>query len=233
MAKGQTAPRVNEYPVLINKTVYGEPLLVKGYIAVQYGEAIQPPEVRGLLVRIRDVAIGSYDRTLLGYPFVEGPRFDWISGELYVRKGLEDALTASRESFDTLHPHFEQLQEALFALLHEEIFPDVYRGISARTRARREADAKEFMERLPKVLRDATEKDFRIRRVETESDKPVVASIEKRTVLINENYSWPRSLKRRSALESIAIAYEVARVAAERNAARRRELFYEIIKELI
>ena len=68
--------------------VYGQPLSLFGYLYMQDGQAIEPFELRGVLLRIRNVAIGSYDPTFLKSPKIEGPRFNWLSGEIFVRKAL-------------------------------------------------------------------------------------------------------------------------------------------------
>ena len=77
--------------------VYGRPLKLSGYIYLQYSRAVEPMEVRGLLVRIRNTAIGDYDPTLFAYPSVPTPRFNWISGEIYINAGLESALNIDRD----------------------------------------------------------------------------------------------------------------------------------------
>ena len=46
-------------------TVHGRSLKLSGYIYLQYNRAVEPMEIRGLLVRIRNIAIGVYDPLFL------------------------------------------------------------------------------------------------------------------------------------------------------------------------
>ena len=68
--------------------VYGRPFELFGYVYLQNGFAIEPMELRGLLVRIRNIAIGTYDQTFFEYPKIPAPPFYWISGEIYAEKRL-------------------------------------------------------------------------------------------------------------------------------------------------
>ena len=68
--------------------VYGQPLKLSGYIYLQHSRAVEPTELRGLLVRIRNIAIGTYDSTLFKFPSIPTPRFNWISGEIIYRRGI-------------------------------------------------------------------------------------------------------------------------------------------------
>src|SRR5258708_7366874 len=71
--------------------VYGKTLSFSGYIAVQEGLQLKPDELRGILIRIKNVGIGYYDQSMLDFRSNEGPRSRWITGEIYVHEGLEDA----------------------------------------------------------------------------------------------------------------------------------------------
>lgn len=125
----------------VNKEVmvYGRPLKMSGYVYLQNGAAVEPMELRGLLVRIRNVAIGTYDATLLNYPRLPNPRFNWLSGEIDVEAGLEFAMHLDRNGFNEMHPHFVRLQEIIHELLEAEVFPEADRAQKARAQAKYEA----------------------------------------------------------------------------------------------
>lgn len=127
----------------INKeaVVSGRPLKISGYVYLQNGAAVEPIELRGLLVRIRHVAIGTYDATLFNYPRIPNPRFNWISGEVDVEAGLEFAMNIDRNGFNEMHPHFVRLKEVLHELFEQEVFPEAERAQKARVQAKREADS--------------------------------------------------------------------------------------------
>lgn len=124
----------------VNKDVmvYGRPLKMSGYVYLQNGAAVEPMELRGLLVRIRNVAIGTYDATLLNYPRIPNPRFNWLSGEIDVEAGLEFAMNIDRNGFNEMHPHFVKLKEVIHELLNKEVFPEADRAQKARVQAKRE-----------------------------------------------------------------------------------------------
>jgi hypothetical protein len=117
-------------------TVYGRQLSFHGYIAVQEGSQLAPDELRGLLIRVKGVGIGYYDPSMLDYRYNEGPRSRWITGELFVDAGLEDALNIDRDSFNRFHPEFRALQAFVHETLHSQIFPRVYKQIEVRSSAR-------------------------------------------------------------------------------------------------
>ena len=88
--KKQTRGRLFKLNKLVD--VFGGTLKLFGYIYLQYSRAVEPMELRGLLIRLRNTAIGTYDSTLFQYPKVPSPPFNWLSGEIYVKGDLELAL---------------------------------------------------------------------------------------------------------------------------------------------
>jgi hypothetical protein len=116
--------------------VYAKDLVFHGYIVVQEGSQLRPDELRGIVTRIRNVAIGFYDPSMLDYRYNEGPRSRWLTGEIFVDEGLEDALNIDRDSFNRFHPEFRVLQQHVHRVLHEEVFPETYRQIEVRSNAR-------------------------------------------------------------------------------------------------
>ena len=112
-------------------------------MATLYGSAgtalaLHPDDIRGVLIRLRHVGIGEYDKSFLGYRYAEGPRFAWLTGELFVDEGLEDALTVGRDGFDAGHPQYLALRTWLHLELRRRVFPTLYKSITTR-RLMREA----------------------------------------------------------------------------------------------
>jgi hypothetical protein len=66
---------------------------------------------------VRNVAIGQYDATYLGYPHHEGWKFSQMTGELYVDDGLDQAVNIDRASFRESDEGFIALQKFLFSRL--------------------------------------------------------------------------------------------------------------------
>lgn len=113
--------------------VFGKDLDYHGYMVVQESRQLQPDELRGIMIRIKNIAIGYYDPSFLDYRYNEGPRSRWLTGEIYVEEGLEDAINLDRDSFNTFHPHFKALQQHIHEILRKEIFPSVWKKIKTRT----------------------------------------------------------------------------------------------------
>jgi hypothetical protein len=97
----------------------GRTLRVRGYLYWQ-NTRILPRELQGILVRVRNVGIGAFDPTYLGYPRHEGWKFSQLCGELYVDEGLDEAINIDRASFRETDEAYLELQEFLFQRLGKE-----------------------------------------------------------------------------------------------------------------
>lgn len=62
---------------LTEEKVYGRQIKYEGYIAVQEGTQLKPDEMRGVMVRIKNIGVGYYDPRFLDYPWNQGPREKW------------------------------------------------------------------------------------------------------------------------------------------------------------
>jgi hypothetical protein len=89
----------------------GEHIRVSGYLFASHG-ALKPKELNGVLIRIRDSAVGEYDATYLGYPQQINALFrGWVSGELYVDGALDEALNIDRQTLRDTHPAYVELRK--------------------------------------------------------------------------------------------------------------------------
>ena len=191
--------------------VYGRPLKLSGYIYLQDGRAVEPMELRGLLVRIRNIAIGTYDSTLFNYPKIPIPRFNWISGEIYVEAGLEFALNIDRASFNEVHPHFVKLKEVIHELLRDEIFPEAQQGQKKRSQANREDMEKEKQVTLNALIhRELGDTDEKLYPIDVD-----IAGI-------------PES--KRELIKFITWAFEISMQVPEK---KRRERFEQLLSEFV
>jgi hypothetical protein len=192
--------------------VEGARLKYRGYIYLQT-KMIKPAELRGVLIRVRNVAIGDYDLTCLNYEKVQGFRRDWLCGEIYVEQGLEDSLNIDRHSFNEVHPHYLHLQRHLHRLLTQEVFPAALRASteSARRRAKAASGGKDsaFFDAVESVLGV----HYSIARPGRKIKEGIPVSINhsKRIVTIYEYSVWPKSRVARMIAERIVVAYMLAR----------------------
>lgn len=129
---GYTTARIGP----VAKRPFKRDLVFHGYIAVQEGSQLKPSDLRGLMIRIKHIGVGMYDPSLLDFGSNEGPRTRWITGEIFVDTGLEDALNVDRDSFNRFHPEFRALQQHVHKVLREEVLSTVYRKIDVRSKAR-------------------------------------------------------------------------------------------------
>jgi hypothetical protein len=91
----------------------GKHVSATGYFYVQHG-TIFPQELSGLLIRIRNAAVGAYDPSFLDFPSSIGPLFQrWISAEIYAGDELEDAMNIDRSTLREAHPAYEELRAAI------------------------------------------------------------------------------------------------------------------------
>lgn len=85
----------------------GEELEFTGYF--YWSPRVIPKEHIGLLVRINGASGTLFDTTYLNYQIAERQRLNQIVAEVFVSRGLEEALNIDRESFNTAHPHYQIL----------------------------------------------------------------------------------------------------------------------------
>lgn len=225
------------WDVEFHDVVAGQRLAFNGYFYHQR-VAIWPPELRGVLVRIRNVAIGMYDKSLLNYPKAQGPRMAGLSGEIYVDEGLEDALNVDRNSFRETDPHYLQLQEVVYTRLGGDkasrtpgIFSVISRRSDERSKERRTTEAHEVRQRLLAGADALWGVKLTIQSGKSDSPHPVEIDMDQGTVVVNERHPvFPRRHRDRRLLERLLIAYELANQVGE-SKHEVREHFYRLLTE--
>lgn len=85
----------------------GSHFSIDGYLL--WTPSLVPSDHSGVLVRIAGASGTLFDSSFLGYGIQETTRLAQISGEIFVREGLESALNIDRESFNFGHPHTKLL----------------------------------------------------------------------------------------------------------------------------
>lgn len=220
-----------------NPKVAGRPLEFGGYLFQQTGR-LYPKDIQGVLVRVRDVAIGTYDATLMNYPYGEGPRYHMVSSELMIQNGFDDALNIDRDSFNALDPHYLRMQAYLHSFLHSTVFPETWSEEKARNKARKASAGKVRQRSFLNILQEHTEGGFmRIEFVtipEERTSSPVRFSSRDQTIIVNVKHpSIVQALKRRKyqeLVQHISIIYEQARQAKGK---KQHEVFYSLLSKLI
>lgn len=218
-------------------TPYSRRVSFSGYLAVQEGLQIRPDELRGILIRVKGVGIGLYDPSLLDYRFNEGPRSRWITGEVYVTEGLEDALNVDRDSFNRFHPQYKYLQQVVHQLLRKKLMPMVYAELSKRSSNK--ADSRKAARR--DALASALEETFsaKTKPISSSDAAPVlvvqaatVNKVKTKVSVATEDEETIGTKKtNRQLASSIMAIFDLA--ALERSTIRRREAFREALLKLL
>ena len=231
---GYTTTHINPGP----QKVYGNDLDFSGYIVVQEGLQLKPDELRGILIRIKNVGIGYYDQSMLDYRFNEGPRTRWLTGEIYVDKGLEDALNIDRDSFNRFHPEFRALQTHVHDVLRNEVFPAVYKNIDVRSRERKSKITTKRNSLVRSVLQDHESRNVKIvrRAVDEKNEATSTFSSAHRSrdvveVVVTKEDDLPTGKSSRQLAQAILAIFEVALLESDRAAQRKK--FSELLLDLL
>ncbi len=230
---GYTAVKIPPH----SEMIYGNELKFHGYIVVQEGTQLHPDELRGILIRIKNVAIGYYDPSMLDYRFNEGPRSRWVTGEIFAEKGLEDALNIDRDSFNRFHPEYRALQQFVHEKLRTEVFPRVYKQIDVRSNRKAKKRAREHTQTLKSVVSESTGSTVSLKYSHSKPDEAIVplANIEERKNRMEIVLPNPESLKakkkHRGLFSAVLSIFEVA--IREKTHHKQREKFAELLQKLL
>lgn len=174
---------------------------------------------------------------MLDYRFNEGPRSRWVTGELFVEKGLEDALNIDRDSFNRFHPEYRALQQFVHEKLRTEVFPRVYKQIDVRSDRKAKQKARQHQQTLKSVVSESTGSpvSFRYTHDDTDEDSVPLASIEKHKNKMEIVLPSPETLKakkkNRTLYGAVLSIFEVA--IQEKTHQRQREKFAELLQKLL
>jgi len=95
----------------------GENVGASGYFYAAGGK-INPVDINGILIRIRNAGVGAYDASFLGYPSWINPLFQgWASCEVYADDRLEQSQNIDRKTLRTTDQPYVELRN----LLHEKL----------------------------------------------------------------------------------------------------------------
>lgn len=132
--------------------IRGTEVNADGYLFIQHG-VLRPQWLNGVLIRIRNAAVGEYDSSFMSFRSSEQTLFQrWTSCEVWADDRLEDALNIDRRTLRITHPAYVQLQEAF----HEQLssFLQEARKVlyTAPAVERRQKEARQEVGRLAQVI---------------------------------------------------------------------------------
>jgi hypothetical protein len=229
---GYTAHKIEDQ----HQRIYSRDLRFHGYVVVQEGAQLRPDELRGIMIRVKNVGIGYYDPSLLDYRFNEGPRSRWVTGEIFVDEGLENALNIDRDSFNRFHPEFKAIQEYVHKLLRSSVFPQSYKQINVRSTAKAVAKS----EARKSHFRDVVTKTIATPVSIKENPRKAVVDLSS-AIAVKKNNAVEIAMPRPETIEtkkshqllasSILAIYDLA--GLETSASRKREVFRDLLVKLL
>lgn len=221
------------YRLAFDDIIDGERLKLTGYIFHQRKQ-ILPPNLQGILVRVRNVGIGIFDKSLLNYPIRVGPMGGGICGEIYIEHGLERALNIDRNSFRETDPHFLAMQDKLFDELGLSRQWGIFRDIRVRSSKRlgklRKQEMKKAYDKLQQKLQKLTGRPFHIVESQKPYSQPVVVSPKAGRITVYKHPLLSDRPKERTDMIRLLVAFELAR--SKSTAADQRSTFYDLIARL-
>lgn len=215
-------------------------LKFKGYFYVQHGLLV-PREQNGVAIRIRMIPVAEqfgYDPTFLRYPNYMDQIFrNWISGEIYIEEGLEDAMNIDRKSFRVTHPHYLALQNFLHEFLRTKVFKvanEIYENAkNARNTVQKSElikDQKEILNTNKIIIQKSKIKD--INKDKLKNPITVLNNSLKSTILeVDETASKQYRKKDWEILENVFIIFELAIKESNGDIEKLRDIFYTKISK--
>ena len=95
----------------------GKKVAANGYFYAQHG-SIKPLELHGLLLRVRNAAVGEFDSSFWGFSASEYSLIQrWVSCEIWADDRLEEAMNIDRRTLRVTHPAYVELRD----VIHEEL----------------------------------------------------------------------------------------------------------------
>ena len=145
------SPPEPEKTIVTQFNFKGENVAAKGYFYAQYS-MIRPQELQGVLIRIRNAAVGEYDPSFLGFSSSEGPLFQaWISGEIIADDRLEEAMNIDRRTLREAHSAYTELQQAVHEHISELIKRVRNEIYGERSKAQQASKAQDIVQKISDV----------------------------------------------------------------------------------
>lgn len=218
---------------------YSDPdLEFRGYIFSQ-ATGIMPSDLRGGLIRLNNVAIGSYDINWMKYQKAMGPRLVQTTGEIYVYRGLDDALLIDRDRFRETDANYKRFRQ----LVHDEVKKS-FGGATARSRVRskieKQKQAQTFHQQVEAkvtqyLTRAQREKGISLALEELGNRPPFLLDKSKGKVVLNSTHAIFKKLKpgEREIVEAFLIAIGIGKERSAGDVNRMAEEILKIVTDLL
>lgn len=129
----------------------GKLVSARGYFFARHG-TIEPHELQGLLVRIRNSSVGDYDSSFWKFSQTEASLIQrWVSCEIWASDELEEAMNIDRATLRETHPAYVELRDAIHSDLRKVLVKaksDIYQTASDKRKSERAATANKELRRI-------------------------------------------------------------------------------------
>jgi len=209
-----------------------------GYIFSQ-ATGIMPSDLRGALIRLNNVAIGSYDMNWMKYQKSMGPRLVLTTGEIYVSKGLDDALLIDRDRFRETDPNYRRFHDLIHVTVKESFGGATTRS-RARSRIEKQKQAKTFRQQMETKVsqylsRAQLGKGIRLELEELGNKPPFLLDKRQGKVVLNSDHKVFRKLKasEKEIVEAFLIAIGIGKERSGGDVDRMLEEIIKIVTDLL
>jgi hypothetical protein len=210
----------------------------RGYVFSQ-ATAIMPSDLRGSLIRMNNVAIGSYDLNWMKYQKHVGPRLGLTTGEIYIYKGLDDALLIDRDRFRETDPIYRRFRDLVHATVK-----DSFGGATSRSRTRskieKQKQAETFHERVEAKVsqylsRSELRKGVKLESEELGNKPPFLLDKRQGKVVLNSSHKVFRKLKanEKEIVEAFLVAIGIGKERSAGDVDRMLEEIFKIVTDLL
>ena len=161
----------------------GVEVSARGYVLHQ-PYRITPLQLMGLYPRVKYVGVGRYDNNFFRIIHGEQPILRaQLSGELYIEKGLDEALNLDREGFIEIDPGYQILRDKLRDIIQENdesVVKEAKKSYRGRQERRARIKTAEYMKEIERDVVKSVSRYIPEKKVEIKPEKEVLAHPETR-----------------------------------------------------
>lgn len=174
---------------------------------------ILPKEFRGMIVRIKNVAIGGLDKDFHGHPSPgDSMYFPQTFGEVYVEEGLEEAMNIDRSSFKRTHFEFSGFENYLYGFLRKEVFQKAKNLWSVRRGTKGKIESEKREQARMEMIGSEIGSDYKLVEVRKFDDRPAGIQRDNKSIVLNPIADQFEGFKKpdRLLMQDVALAIEIS-----------------------
>jgi hypothetical protein len=205
----------------------------KGYIYYQKSRIV-PKQLRGLIVRIKNVAVGGPSLDFWEHPFSgDDIYFPQTLGELYFETGLEDAMNIDRSTFKTSYYEYDATAKILHSYLRNKVFSTAKNMWKRRRKQKAQSRDEAIAEARENVVEKTLGTKYQFNKTRKFTDETVKIDKDKKSVTLNVLSDQFQGFKKqdRLLLEDVALALSIATNETQ-DVKKVGDIFWKVLKEI-